>query len=64
MIVIYGIRDKLDPIKSRLSDVVHGCMQSILGMPEDKRAHRFMPMDRDDFYCALVVAAIRIPLSK
>ncbi len=50
MIVVYGIRDKLDPIKRKLSDVIHGCMQSVLGMPEDKRAHRFVPLDREDFY--------------
>ena len=50
MIVIYGIDEKLNPIKARLSDVIHGCMQSVLGMPEDKRAHRFVPMARDDFY--------------
>ena len=50
MIVIYGIDEKLDPIKARLSDVIHGCMQSVLGMPEDKRAHRFVPMPREDFY--------------
>ncbi|CAA0081519.1 tautomerase family protein [Zhongshania aliphaticivorans] len=50
MIVIYGIREKLNPIKARLSDVIHGCMQSVLGMPEDKRAHRFIPMENEDFY--------------
>ena len=50
MIVIYGIRENLDPIKKRLSDVLHGCMQSVLGMPEDKRAHRFIPLDKSDFY--------------
>jgi|SRR5690554_396147 len=50
MIVVYGIKEKLNPIKSKLSDVIHGCMQSVLGMPEDKRAHRFVPLERDDFY--------------
>jgi len=50
MIVIYGIRERLDPIKARMSDVMHGCMQSVLGMPEDKRAHRFIPMHKEDFY--------------
>lgn len=50
MIVIYGIREKLDPIKSKLSDEIHRCMQDVLGMPEDKRAHRFVPLDRADFY--------------
>jgi phenylpyruvate tautomerase PptA (4-oxalocrotonate tautomerase family) len=50
MIVVYGIKEKLNPIKARLSDVIHGCTQSVLGMPEDKRAHRFIPLDREDFY--------------
>ena len=50
MIVVYGIRERLDPIKAELSNVIHGCMQSVLGMPEDKRAHRFIPLDREDFY--------------
>ncbi len=50
MIVIYGIKEELNPIKEKLSDVIHGCMQSVLGFPEDKRAHRFIPMDREDFY--------------
>lgn len=50
MIVIYGINEKLNPIKNKLSDVIHGCMMSVLGMPEGKRAHRFMPMAKEDFY--------------
>jgi len=50
MIVIYGIKEELNPIKEKMSDVIHGCMQSVLGFPEDKRAHRFIPMDREDFY--------------
>ena len=50
MIIIYGIREKLNPIKAQLSDVIHECMQSVLGMPEDKRAHRFAPMNKEDFY--------------
>ncbi len=50
MIIIYGIKEKINPIKAKLSDVIHGCMQSILGMPEDKRAHRFVPLDKEDFY--------------
>ena len=49
MILIYGIREQLDPIKAKLSDVIHSCMQDALGMPEDKRAHRFVPMDKGNF---------------
>jgi len=50
VIVIYGIKENLNPIKARLSDVIHSCMQSVLGMPEDKKAHRFIPLDKEDFY--------------
>ncbi|WP_087018639.1 tautomerase family protein [Thaumasiovibrio subtropicus] len=50
MILIYGIKSHLNPIKSQLSDVIHQCMRDVLGMPEDKRAHRFLPLDKEDFY--------------
>lgn len=50
VIIIYGIKEQLNPIKARLSDTLHACMQEVLGMPEDKRAHRFIPMEKDDFY--------------
>ncbi len=50
MIRIYGIRNRLDPIKSRLSDVINACMIEALSFPENKRAHRFFPMDSDDFF--------------
>lgn len=50
MIVVYGIKEHLNLIKAKLSDVIHGCMQSVLGLPEDKRAQRFIPLDVEDFY--------------
>ncbi len=50
MIVVYGIKEHLNPIKAKLSEVIHGCMQSVLGMPEDKRAHRFISLAKEDFY--------------
>lgn len=50
MIIIYGIREHLNPVKSMMSQVIHKCMQEVLGMPEDKRAHRFIPMEKEDFY--------------
>ena len=50
MIVIYGIKEMLNPIKSQLSEVIHSCMQSVLGLPEDKRAQRFIPLETEDFY--------------
>ena len=50
MIVVYGIKDNLNPIKAQLSEVIHSCMQSVLGLPEDKRAQRFIPFSAEDFY--------------
>lgn len=50
MIIIYGIKEHLNPVKAQLSEVIHGCMHAVLGMPEDKRAHRFIPMDAENFY--------------
>lgn len=50
MIVIYGIKEQLNPIKVQLSEAIHKCMQSVLGMPEDKRAQRFIPLDKENFY--------------
>lgn len=50
MIRIYGIGEKLDPIKAELSDVINACMVEALSFPADKRAHRFFPMAKEDFY--------------
>ena len=50
MIIVYGIKERLNLIKAQLSNVIHECMQSVLGMPEGKRAHRFVPMEKEDFY--------------
>ena len=50
MIVIYGIKENLNPIKSRMSTVIHTCLMSALGLPEHKRFHRFIPMDKEDFF--------------
>jgi len=50
VISIFGLADRLNPIKARMSDVLHGCVVEVLGLPPDKRAHRFFPMAREDFY--------------
>lgn len=47
---VYGIAAKLNPIKARLSDVIHSCVVDALRFPPEKKAHRFFPMDSDDFY--------------
>jgi len=49
-IKIYGVGSQLNPIKATLSDVIHSCVVEALQYPEDKRAHRFFPLDPSDFY--------------
>jgi phenylpyruvate tautomerase PptA (4-oxalocrotonate tautomerase family) len=47
---IYGVREHLDPIRARLSDAVHSCVVEALHFPPEKRAHRFFPMEAQDFF--------------
>jgi phenylpyruvate tautomerase PptA (4-oxalocrotonate tautomerase family) len=47
---IYGFKTQLDPIKRQLSDVIHSCVMDALQYPADKRAHRFFPLDAEDFF--------------
>jgi phenylpyruvate tautomerase PptA (4-oxalocrotonate tautomerase family) len=49
-IKIYGLRSNLVPIREQLSKTIHRCAIEALGLPEDKRAHRFFPLDREDFF--------------
>ncbi len=51
-IKIYGVKDRLNPVKETLSDVIHSCMVEALEFPEDKRFHRFISMEKEDFYYA------------
>ena len=47
---IYGLKDRLDPVKKEMSEVIHSCVVDALSFPKDKRAHRFFGLDADDFY--------------
>jgi phenylpyruvate tautomerase PptA (4-oxalocrotonate tautomerase family) len=49
-IKIYGMKEHLDQIKATLSDIIHACVVDALHYPQDKRAHRFFGLERDDFY--------------
>ena len=48
-IKIYGIATQLNPVKAKLSAVIHSCVVDALQFPVDKRAHRFFPLDAADF---------------
>ena len=47
-IKIYGIKEKLAPVRKRLSEVIHECVMEALQFPADKRAHRFFLMEKED----------------
>lgn len=49
-IKIYGVRERLNPVKEELSEVIHSCVVEAFGLPVDKKFHRFFPMNREDFY--------------
>lgn len=47
---IYGVSERLQPVKKSLSDIIHSCVVDALAFPEDKRAHRFLSLDQEDFF--------------
>ncbi|MFK8182575.1 MAG: tautomerase family protein [Phormidesmis sp.] len=47
---ITGCENRLNPVKAKLSDIVHSCLQDAIGTPENKRFQRFFPMKPENFY--------------
>jgi phenylpyruvate tautomerase PptA (4-oxalocrotonate tautomerase family) len=48
-IKVYGIAERLNPIKRQLSNIIHSCVVDALAFPIEKRFHRFFPLAKDDF---------------
>ncbi len=48
-IKIYGHAGFLRANRTALSDVIHSCTMDALGLPAEKRFHRFLPLDAGDF---------------
>jgi hypothetical protein len=48
LVKIYGIKEKLIPVRALLSEVIHACVMEALEFPRDKRAHRFFPLDKEN----------------
>ena len=46
---IYGVSEYLNPIKSQLSIIIHSCFVDALQYHNEKRFHRFFPMEKSDF---------------
>ncbi|MDH5638957.1 MAG: tautomerase family protein, partial [Nitrospinota bacterium] len=47
---VYGVEAQLRPIINKLSDTIHSCVMDALAFPADKRAHRFFPLQADEFF--------------
>jgi len=48
-IKIYGTASFIHNSRSAISDSIHSCVVEALAYPKDKRAHRFIPLEPDDF---------------
>lgn len=48
-IKIYGLASFLRPRRTQLSDAIHACLVEALELPLDKRFHRFIPLEPEDF---------------
>jgi len=49
-IKIYGLADKLNPIKSELSNTIHTSLIEILKIAPEKKFQRFFPLEKENFY--------------
>ena len=45
---IFGHADALRPRRERMSDLIHASAMEVLGLPQDKRFHRFLLLDAGD----------------
>ena len=46
---IYGEKARLRAVRAALSEIVHRLNRRVLGLPQDKRFHRFIGLDAEDF---------------
>jgi Uncharacterized protein, 4-oxalocrotonate tautomerase homolog len=49
-IKVYGLKENLNNIKGKLSDIIHSCVVDAFQYPQDKRFHRFILLKKEDFY--------------
>lgn len=49
-IKVFGLKDTLAPIKETLSSAIHAAVVEAFQYPQEKKFHRFFPMEKEDFY--------------
>lgn len=50
MVKLYALRSQLEGRRQLLSDIVQAALHEALGLPLEKRAHRFFPLEREDLF--------------
>ena len=46
---VYGEKQHLTAVRASLSGIIHRVNRRVLGLPEDKRFHRFIGLEAEDF---------------
>lgn len=46
---IYGLRSNIDKNRKKISNAIHDAIVSIFEFPKNKRFHRFIKLDKEDF---------------
>jgi hypothetical protein len=46
---VYGIRERLVPMRDALSEAINESISDAFKFPRERRLQRFFPMDREDF---------------
>jgi hypothetical protein len=46
---VYGLKENLAKSKVVLSEIIHGSLVKVLGLPAEKKFQRFIQMDSEDF---------------
>src|SRR5689334_24887091 len=46
---IYGLRERLQPVREKVSDAVNEAISDAFKFPRERRLQRFFLMDREDF---------------
>ena len=49
-IKIFGIKEEIHPIRQKLSEILHECIVDAFHYPKEKKAHRFIYIDKDSFF--------------
>jgi phenylpyruvate tautomerase PptA (4-oxalocrotonate tautomerase family) len=49
-IKVFGIKKQLHPIRIKLSEILHECVMDAFQYPKEKKAHRFIYIDKDSFF--------------